>query len=46
MIIDNIINTLNQIEVRGKDNLSMLLGVIHALEELKKGEEDGKQTDK
>ena len=31
-IIQSIINTLNQIEVKGKDNLDKMLGVILALE--------------
>lgn len=32
--LENIINTLNQIEVKGKDNLDKLLGAIIALEQL------------
>lgn len=31
-LLQSIINTLNQIEVKGKDNLDKLLGVIMALE--------------
>lgn len=33
-IIQMIINSLEQIEVRGKDNMSKLLGCIYALEEI------------
>lgn len=34
-IFDRLIFTLGRIEVRGKDNLDMLLGCINALEKLK-----------
>lgn len=34
-IFDSLINTLNQIEVKGKDNLDKLLGCIQTLEQLK-----------
>lgn len=33
-IIVGVINTLNSLEVKGKDNLDMLLGAILALEKL------------
>lgn len=36
--IDDIIRTLNAVEVHGKQNLAMLLGCISALEELAKEE--------
>lgn len=36
VMIEDIIRTLNAIEVKGKDNLGMLLGCISALEELAK----------
>lgn len=32
--IKDIINTLNQIEVKGKDNLDKMLGAILALEQI------------
>ena len=35
-IIRMVINTLNTIEVKGKDNMSSLLGSIEALEEVVK----------
>lgn len=48
-----IINTLNQIEVKGSGNLDKLLGCIQTLEKMlkdlmaEKGEEkDGRQSDK
>ena len=34
-IFDRLIYTLGQIEVRGRDNLDMLLGCINTLEKLK-----------
>lgn len=44
-MLRDIINTLNAIEVHGKNNLAMLLGCINALEELAKKQEvnDGRQ---
>lgn len=40
--IEQLIATLNLIEVRGKENLDMLLGCILTLEQMKKdGEVDG-----
>lgn len=33
-MIENLIKTLNSIEVHGKDNLAKLLGVIYALEDM------------
>lgn len=36
--IDDIIKTLNEIEVKGKDNLDKLLGAIMALEFMKKAD--------
>ena len=42
-IINGVINTLNQITVRGKDNMDMLLGCILALEGVLKEEaKDGR----
>lgn len=35
--IEDIINTLNQVEVRGKKNMDLLLGAIMALEALLQG---------
>lgn len=35
-----VINTLNSISVKGKDNLDMLLGSILALEKLLNGEKE------
>lgn len=35
-IIENIIFTLERVSVRGKDDMSRMLGVIQALENLKK----------
>ena len=32
--IKNIINTLNMVEVRGRDNMDLMLGAIMALESL------------
>ena len=45
-IIEDIIRTLNAIEVHGKNNLGLLLGCISALEEYAKKEEvkNGGQT--
>lgn len=37
--IDDIIETLNGIEVKGKENLDRLLGAILALEAVKKAQE-------
>lgn len=42
-LIKQIINTLEQIEVHGKDNMAKLLGCIYALEEVIK---DSEQTTK
>ncbi len=44
-MIEDIIRTLNAIEVHGKSNIAMLLGCINALEELAKKQEvnDGRQ---
>lgn len=45
--IEQLIATLNLIEVHGKENLDMLLGCILTLEQMKKdGEVDGRQIDK
>ena len=45
--IEQLIATLNLIEVHGKENLDMLLGCILTLEQIKKdGEVDGGQIDK
>ena len=46
--LQEILNTLNQIEVKGKDNLDRLLGAIMALEILiesqkSKGEEENRE---
>ena len=46
----SVINTLNEIEVRGKDNLDMLLGCILTLETLAEEDttevvDDGRQSD-
>ena len=41
--IDDIIRTLNDIEVKGKDNLDKLLGAILALEFVKKAQENEAQ---
>ena len=35
--IEDIINTLNQVEVRGKNNMDLLLGAIMALEAMLQG---------
>lgn len=43
-IIRSIINTLNQIEVKGKDNLDKLLGVILTLEMMIPESEESKET--
>lgn len=42
--IDDIINTLNVIEVRGKENLDRLLGAILALEAVKKAQDNEHQV--
>lgn len=39
--IELVINTLNSINVKGKDNLSFLLGSIQTLEALLREEKDG-----
>lgn len=45
--IEQLVATLNLIEVHGKENLDMLLGCILTLEQMKKdGEVDGGQIDK
>ena len=45
--IEQLIATLNLIEVHGKENLDMLLGCILTLEQMKKDSEvDGGQIDK
>lgn len=48
-LIKQIINTLEQIEVHGKDNMAKLLGCIYALEEMTQqntqSEEDEEETD-
>lgn len=36
--IRDIINTLNRVEVKGKDNLDLLLGAILALEAVEKAQ--------
>ena len=47
-----IINTLNQIELRGYSNMNKMLGCIQALEEILKGikeegkEDNGRQSNK
>lgn len=38
--IQDIINTLNQVEVRGKENMDRLLGAILALEFILKAQND------
>lgn len=48
-MLDALIQTLNRIEVHGKDNLDMLLGCIQALETINnnlKGEDDGRQINR
>lgn len=45
-LLSQIINTLETIEVKGKDNLSKLLGCISALEQLAQEEDNGRQDDK
>lgn len=42
-ILKSIIRTLEKVEVRGKDNLDMLLGCIQTLEKLLKACEDAKE---
>lgn len=42
--IDDIINTLNGVEVRGKENLDRLLGAILALEAVKKAQDNEHQV--
>lgn len=37
-LIDAVINTLCKIEVRGEDNLDMMLGCIRALKKILEGE--------
>ena len=49
--LNTLLKSLNQIEVRGRQNLDVLLGCImaieNAIEQLPKEEEDnGRQTDK
>ena len=39
-MIEDIIKTLNAVEVHGKTNLAMMLGCINALEELAKKQND------
>lgn len=41
--LEAIVNTLNSIEVHGKDNLSKLLGCINALESILAEQEDGEK---
>lgn len=43
--IDDIINTLNGIEVKGKENLDRLLGAILALEAIKKAQDAPEQAE-
>lgn len=44
-MIQMIISTLNEIEVKGKDNLSKLLGCINALTEIiSQPKEDGEEV--
>lgn len=35
--LEDIINTLNQVEVKGKNNMDLLLGAIMALEAMREG---------
>lgn len=44
-LMRNIINTLNNVEVKGKENLDKLLGCINALESMLKVEEIQQQKD-
>lgn len=44
-LIQQIINTLNTIEVKGKDNMSKLLGCIYALEEIIQNSEQTHKED-
>lgn len=44
-LIKQIINTLEQIEVHGKDNMSKLLGCIYALEGMIQQEQSEEETD-
>ena len=43
--IDDIINTLNGIEVKGKENMDRLLGAILALEAVKAAQENEQKED-
>lgn len=43
-MIRMIISTLNEIEVKGKDNLSKLLGCINALTEIINQPKDGEEV--
>lgn len=40
IVLNGVINTLNAIEVKGKNNLDMLLGAILALENIDEERED------
>ncbi len=40
--IQDVINTLNQVEVRGKDNMDRMLGAIMALEAIIEAEQNAK----
>lgn len=40
-IIVAVLNTLDKIEIRGENNLDMMLGCIRALKSIKDGETDG-----
>jgi hypothetical protein len=43
--LDAILLTLNSIEVKGRDNLDKLLGVILAIEAIKKAQETPKEEE-
>ena len=43
-MIQMVISTLNEIEVKGKDNLSKLLGCINALTEVINQPKDGEKV--
>ena len=43
-LIKNIIGTLNQVEVKGKDNLDRLLGAIMALEMILASQNETEKT--
>lgn len=43
--LDDIINTLCEIEVKGKENLDRLLGAILALEAVKKAQETTEEVE-